>query len=576
MTRSWLLVPIAVAILHLAAPRARALPVDQGTFWINIDDTAVPPAMSGQATFTGLLSASNPINITGSLLGFTPGPPGEGYGNFVSTHIGTQLAYHLAGTYVCDTAGCNSGVPVTFIGPVSSPTGALVGLLPTDSTYTIDGAGGYTTAVSGVPQCSPPPAGHRCFQGTFGFNAFQQQPTPASASPVTVSDSTTYFNSLAHADIPVTTQVTFEGGVSSPGTTTFSTVSDVGAPLPANFLTQAGAYQAQFTDIVTDAVYSGPVVVCTTYQDTNHDGRIDGTPVSVCDLRLLHQESGVFTDRTMALTDPLCPLSPSSPCPGSGQCMDPQLETICARVDHLSLFTAAVFTGDTDGDGVPDTADVCTRRDPGQSISAAKVKAKNLQLGLGQQAVVWTGRFVPAGPPSSLTLETKGVHLRLDDAACLVKSGGYYAPFDVDLPPGLLGGPSVCDPRHDGWSAHGSSTWKYRNGSGFLDAACSIPAQGITKVLVKDLRAKGGGVKFAVAAAPVTYRAFSGAAAPCRLQGDIVLAAAPAPGTASAEAMAGECGEFVWDAPVSAEKPPPFCVLKPDSANPTKETCTGP
>jgi hypothetical protein len=567
-----------VAALHLAAPRARALPVDQGTYWINIDDTAVPPAISGQATFTGLLAATNPINITGSFLSFSPGPPGEGYGNFITTHVGTQLAYHLAGTYICDTAGCNSGAPVTFIGTVSSPTGALVGLLPTNSTYTIDGAGGYTTAVSGVPQCSPPAAGHRCFQGTFGFNAFQQQPTPASPSPVTVSDSTTYFNSLAQTDIPVTTQVTFEVGVSSPGTTTFSTVSDVGAPLPANFLTQAGVYQAQFTDIVTDATYTGPVVVCTTYQDANSDGLIDGTPVSVCDLHLLHQESNVFTDRTMALTDPLCPLSPSSPCPGTALCMDRQSETICAKVDHLSLFTAAVFTGDADGDGVPDTADVCTQRGPGQSVTKSKVKAKNIQLDLGLQAVVWKGSFVPAGPVSPLALETKGVHLRLDDQACVVGPGGPYAPFDVDIPPGLLGGPSVCDPRHDGWIVK-KGTWMYKNRSRFLDPACSISAQGITKVLVKDLRARGGGVKFAVTASLVPYAALSSGLldhAPCRLQGDIVLAAAPAPGTASAEAMAGVCGESVWDAPVSTAKPPPFCVLKPDAANPTKETCTGP
>src|SRR5262249_22618164 len=159
-----LLVLLALAASRLAASPARALPVDQGTFWIDIDDTALPPAMSGQATFTGLLAAANPIFIAGSLLDFNPGPPGGGYGDFNTTHVGTNFAYQLPGTYVCAAAGCNTGAPVTFIGTVENPlSGALVGLLPTDSTYTIDGAGGYTTAVSGVPQCSPPAAGHRCF-----------------------------------------------------------------------------------------------------------------------------------------------------------------------------------------------------------------------------------------------------------------------------------------------------------------------------------------------------------------------------------------------------------------------------
>jgi hypothetical protein len=118
------------------------------------------------------------------------------------------------GTFVCPAAGCNSGQFVSFVGGVANPSGTFTVVLPTGSIFTIDGAAGFTPFISGVPQCSPPAIGHRCFAGTFGFNAFQEVSTPTSTTPgepVTITDTATFYNPLTGGTVPVKMEVTFEG-----------------------------------------------------------------------------------------------------------------------------------------------------------------------------------------------------------------------------------------------------------------------------------------------------------------------------------------------------------------------------
>jgi hypothetical protein len=63
--------------LMLSSPvglrHAAAAPVDTGTFWVEIDDTAFPPTITGQMDFSpsGVLSGRQAL-ISGAFTGFIP------------------------------------------------------------------------------------------------------------------------------------------------------------------------------------------------------------------------------------------------------------------------------------------------------------------------------------------------------------------------------------------------------------------------------------------------------------------------------------------------------------------------
>ncbi len=224
--------------------------------------------------------------------------------------------------------------------------------------------------------------------------------------------------------------------------------------------------------------------------------------------------------------------------------------------------------GDLDGDGTPDAADECTIvLFAGQVADKARLAVKRLDAAPGGQKLLWRGSFVPAaGDPAP---EEKGVHVRVADA------GGTL--LDVSVPGGLVGAhPSTpCDVR-DGWSVRGSASrplFVYRNFSGFVDAACSTPAQGLQRIVVKDRRATPrGDVAFVVKGRDGAYTPVT---PPSNVQAVLVLAARPAPGTASPEAIAGACGEYRWTDPISPGPALPSCREAPPSG-PTQVVCKGP
>jgi len=219
--------------------------------------------------------------------------------------------------------------------------------------------------------------------------------------------------------------------------------------------------------------------------------------------------------------------------------------------------------GDADGDGLLDDEDPCTLRLVGaQTPDGSRLDVKSLDKTL--QTYRWKGAFVPAGAPT-LALQTEGAHLRIeDDDGALV---------DANVPGGLAG--SGCDPR-DGWSvkgAAGKQTFTYKNFSGFLDAGCSVPADGLAQLSIKDRRAtKKADVQLTVVGKGATI---TPALPPARVQAILALSAQPAPGTASLAAIAGACAELTFD-PFSPLPPAPFCALVPPDG-PTKSLlCRGP
>jgi len=222
--------------------------------------------------------------------------------------------------------------------------------------------------------------------------------------------------------------------------------------------------------------------------------------------------------------------------------------------------------GDADGDGLLDEHDPCTLRLVGaQTPDGSRLDLKSLDKAAGLQSYRWKGAFVPAGSPT-LALHTQGAHLRVED--------GTGALVDAHVPGGLVG-TSGCDVR-DGWSvkgAVGKQTFTYKNVSGFLDAGCSVPAGGLAQLSIKDRRAtKKADVQLSVVGKNATL---GPALPPARVQAILALAAQPAPGTASPEAIAGACAQLTFD-PVATIPPAPFCTLVPP-AGPTKSLlCRGP
>lgn len=262
-------------------------------------------------------------------------------GNFASHTQSTNLSYDVAGSFICGASGCLSG-PVSFVGSISNLVDSI-GLPAAD--YTQDGTIQYTgtTTTPSSPGC--PLVGVNVLQGPLAINAFQPVDTPA-GSDLTVSSSTTFFDSSTAAETAVTIDVTY-AGVVAPGTTAVTAFSNAAGNLTANFAADFNGYHAAFADVSTSATITGPITVCSTYPDVNRDGIVDGTegsaqPLSACDLRLLHEEAGTFVDRTPNLGDPSCPLHPVAPCPAQ-QCLDPAQALVCATVDSLSTFVVAAF-----------------------------------------------------------------------------------------------------------------------------------------------------------------------------------------------------------------------------------------
>jgi hypothetical protein len=206
--------------------------------------------------------------------------------------------------------------------------------------------------------------------------------------------------------------------------------------------------------------------------------------------------------------------------------------------------------GDADGDGKADNEDECTVLTAGQAAGRSRLSVHRLNQAPAdhRRRLKWKGEFLPAGGVASrVAPDETGVHLRIADVGS--------ALVDVDIPPGQVG--SVpgggCDSR-DGWTRREGTagpTFIYRNHSGFLDGACSIPAGGIDRIRIRDRRSIPGvgAVRFHIVGKhgdydpqlPVTD-----------LEAALALARRPSEGVASPEATVGDCADSRWVDPPQA------------------------
>lgn len=156
--------------------------------------------------------------------------------------------------------------------------------------------------------------------GYFTFNGFRSVPTDA-GSNVSVSTTATYVNPVTGGQTDARVDVGF-AHVEVAGETTVSAVSATDGGLAANFAPDAGGFRPTYLDVSTSATYAPPLTICTSYEDADNDGVIDGTSVPESALSFLHQENGTFIDRTSS--------------------RDPVANRICAQVESLSYVTAMV------------------------------------------------------------------------------------------------------------------------------------------------------------------------------------------------------------------------------------------
>ncbi len=98
------------------------------------------------------------------------------------------------------------------------------------------------------------------------------------------------------------TTVTFEH-VTSPGTVEVVPLTEAAGTVPETFEVLGNGNVSIFYDVRTTATFAGTITSCFPYPDANGDGIVDGTnpPLDETQLRVLHEENGVFVDRTASL-----------------------------------------------------------------------------------------------------------------------------------------------------------------------------------------------------------------------------------------------------------------------------------
>jgi hypothetical protein len=94
-------------------------------------------------------------------------------------------------------------------------------------------------------------------------------------------------------------------------------------------------------DITTTAGYTPPITTCITYPDSAPaDGVVDGTGISECDMRILHEEGASFIDVTPLATDSNCPTLAGTCEDASPRCIDTVNNRVCGVTSTLSPFAA--------------------------------------------------------------------------------------------------------------------------------------------------------------------------------------------------------------------------------------------
>jgi hypothetical protein len=187
---------------------------------------------------------------------------------------------------------------------------------------------------------------------------------------------------------------------------------------------------------------------------------------------------------------------------------------------------------------------------PDQSPRQARIILKNLHRP-GRQQLTATGYFNPATTTPEIDPSMNGVHFVLQDG------GGIL--YELSIPGGIRTPRhpnGLCDPRgRDGWHKTGQSrrtVWRYTNVSGKIPlpgdtpGTCTGSARGIRQLVVKDLTRTGRrAFQYLVISRNATFL-HTPAFPITTMQAELIMAAPPSPGAASAAADVGQCVKSVF------------------------------
>ena len=111
--------------------------------------------------------------------------------------------------------------------------------------------------------------------------------------------------------------------ITAPGTVGVVPLTDADGAVPSQFQVHGNGGTSIFYDVTTTATYEGTIRICLPYRDENGDGIVDGSnpPLDEDELRVLHDEGGMFVDRTTRL--------------------DTMTKVICASTTSLSQLAVA-------------------------------------------------------------------------------------------------------------------------------------------------------------------------------------------------------------------------------------------
>ncbi len=503
-----------VLLVTLSALPAGAATVGKGSFLLEIqgtptDYTACTLATFENASYDVFGTMVNLSSDAGSI--FCIGEVVGGVSSGIECQSATPGAFDLAAApaVVCNPESCLGDFSFATVN-VSSVTGTLPTAIG-PAAYTFDGYGSFLAfGAPTIPGCPVIGSGPR-YLGTLGINAFQSVATVPGDNEVTAQ--ATFLNPVTGVEVPITVGVQF-GNVDAAGTTTVSAIANVAGTLPSNFAAAVGGFQVSYLDVVTTAEYTPPITICTNYEDADDDGIVDGTTIPESALSFLHQESGVFVDRTSS--------------------RDAVANQICATVDSLSFFAVLVRTSgicESIGEACDD-GDVCTTGDVCDSnlecVGSGALACDDGSLCTEDTCVSPSGcvHLPPTSPvcvaasKSSLKLNraddpAKGslafgwqggpamTQAELGDPAtaggddyrlCVYDGDGLL--YEAQLPAATMCGDKPC------WAAMSDKGFKYKDKAGSSDGAIAAqlktsPKDGKNKVQVKS---KGAQMSFAQAA----------------------------------------------------------------------------
>jgi cysteine-rich repeat protein len=328
------------------------------------------------------LSTVGPVEFTGSATADGHFQLGAAAADPLNLSFGIPQGYYAGygGWGECLLGG------ICFIGDLINGGSAAFPVLA-GLALTLDGH--FDGSFGGLCATTPPPEYDAIrTSGPIALNAFRPISTPA-GTDVTVSVNNVYFDSFLKTTGRKRATVRF-AEVLAPGDTVVRLKSNSASRVSAG-ISVPGI--VPFIGITTTATIQAPITTCTEYADFDNDGIVDGTSIAETSLRFLHDENGVFVDRTVSL--------------------DTAANVICGETSHLSQFTVGtrVTASGVCGNGFVDAGEQC---DDGNTVSgdccSATCQAEDLgSTTCGVGACSRTVQNCVSGVPQTCTAGTPGV-----------------------------------------------------------------------------------------------------------------------------------------------------------------------